>query len=154
MNELSMLNSMISRLANALDWLGIVYVSFMFIVVIWKPNRIFSVGTYRLSVLLFALSVLSPAVVNFGWNFYKANQGSAASQSGYSPARDATRETESRIFLLSQCAQEASRIMLGVAIALGILSLLESPHARHRPTATDKKIEPPPGIDDGSRGAS
>src|SRR4051812_22848139 len=121
MNELSMMNSMFSRLANALDWLGLIYVAFMFIVVIWRPNRVCYTGSFRLSIILFAASVISPAVVNFYWNLTRAT--TTTSGSPYQQNSGSNRETEQRMYMISQCAQEGARMMLGMAVAMGILSL-------------------------------
>jgi hypothetical protein len=152
MKDMTVLNSILTRPANALDWLAIVYVASMFLVAIWRPNRIVGIGAFRLSVIVFAMSVMTPGVIGFGWNFYRAQDVGSASQSSfnpYYPSPDTPGQTEQRMVYITQCASDASRVMLGMAIALGLLSLLERPGVYRREQAATKPIEIPADLQEG-----
>jgi hypothetical protein len=119
MNEASMMATM-NRLVAALDWIGITYMAFMFIAVIWKPQRICSPGSFRLSVFLFALSLIVPSVVSGTWNLWNAVDTSTPTTQF-----STSRASGSKMVYVVQATGDLARIMLATSIGFGILSLIE-----------------------------
>src|SRR5690349_2520201 len=64
MNEMMMLQQMLQSLGGATGWASAIYVAGMFAALLWRRESIVNWGLFRASYLLFAASLLLPAVVS------------------------------------------------------------------------------------------
>ncbi len=127
MNDIAMATSMLNRLVSALDWLGITFTAFMFIAAIWKPQRIASPMTFRMAVILFAFSIITPATVSGTWNL--SNIGETPDPTSQYSTRISSGPSQTMVRVMN-ASSDGARILLGLAIALGVLSLVEGDRPR------------------------
>jgi hypothetical protein len=149
-SEIIMMNSVLSRIATVFDWLGHLFIAFMFVVAIWKSQRIYSITAFRFSVILYALHIVTPPTVDAFWNIYNMTSSPtpSPSQNYYgAPSRQDDGQTMMQTMAI---AGDTSRIMLALAVAIGLLSLIEPEYLRRgtaRQTAagdpTPRTILPP-----------
>lgn len=128
MNEMMMMNSVLSRVMAAFDFLGYVFIVFMFITAIWKPNRIYSYSAFRYSLLLFAGTLAVPATVDMIWNAYNLISQTKTPTTNF--GRSTPNEAQT-MMLSSAIAANIARILMGSSVAVGILSLID-PDRRRR----------------------
>ena len=68
---------------SAQGWLQVTLLGFLFLVLVFKPDRIHNRSLFRVACLLFALSVIVPPVLTFGVSFLA--DGATSSYRNYGP---------------------------------------------------------------------
>jgi hypothetical protein len=140
MSEMMMMNSVLTRVIAAFDFLGYVFIVFMFITAIWKPNRIYSYSAFRYSLLLFAGTLAVPATVDMIWNAYNLISQTKTPTTNF--GRSTPNEAQT-MMLSSAIAANIARILMGSSVAVGILSLID-PDRRRREGMTLPSAGPMP----------
>lgn len=133
MNELMLWKQL---LGGGQDWVPTVLLGCLFLVVLWRPDRIRSLALFRVAAVLLALSVMAPSVLNVLLGLV-----------GDGPSLRSYRSGSGGTGVLPLLGSASGTVLLGLSILFALLSLgpgqtSERPEPRDPTTPRRHPLEP------------